>query len=99
MTTFAEAKAACTTRWGTPSDHDGIEPSNFLARWDVGNHEVILTNRAEVAVRLCLDMCGAPEVFWTLDGEPAQDAPLTSLTEALNAADTLLGRPLPQEPS
>lgn len=94
--TFDEAREACVARWGDPSEeHDGKEPKTFpQARWDVGNHEVILTDIAG-SLSLCLDMIGDPEVEWTLDGEPTVDAPLTPLTEALNAADTLLGRPLP----
>lgn len=97
MTSFAEARAACEARWGTPSEeHDGKKPKTLpQARWDVGNHEVMLTDIPGVCLSLCLDMCGVPEVEWTLDGEPTVDAPLTDLTVALNAADTLLGRPLP----
>lgn len=98
MTSFAEARAACISRWGDPSEeHDGKKPKTLpQARWDVGNHEVMLTDIPGVALSLCLDMCGAPVVDWTLDGEPTPEAPLKGLTEALNEADTLLGRTVPE---
>lgn len=72
VTSFAEARAACVARWGTPSEeHDGKKPKTLpQARWDVGNHEVMLTDIPGVCLSLCLDMCGVPEVEWTLDGEP-----------------------------
>ena len=100
MTTFAEARAACISRWGDPSNHDPDQPNDNplvqVVRWDVGNHETILADIQGLCLSLCLDMCGAPEVMWTLDGMPAHGAPLKGLTEALNEADTLLGRPLPE---
>lgn len=97
VTTFAEARAACISRWGDPTEeHDGKKLKTLpQARWNVGNHEVILTNFPGMALSLCLDMIGAPESEWTLDGKPHAEAPFAELTEALDAIDTLLGRPLP----
>lgn len=72
MTTFTEARVACMSRWGAPSEeHDGKKLGTIpQARWDVGNHEVMLTDLPGWNLTLTLDMWGAPEVEWTLDGEP-----------------------------
>lgn len=92
MVTYDDALAACTARWGEPSDVYAV--SACARAWWTGalggDDGVLLAETDAGGVALAAPVGADAAARWTLAGEPTPGSPAATLPDALDAAEAWL---------